>query len=469
MTRRLVASYVALTAVALALLAIPLGITFSHNERGRFLSEMEADADTMASLVAYPIDSGKPIPSQDIARYALSTNAHVVVVDEDGIALLDTNGPSHGRDYSTRPEIQQALRGQRVEGRRRSDTAGTTLLYAAVPTSAKGRVNGAVRITYPTSTLDGRVRRVWFQLALLCLGVLAVAALAGMALARSIVRPVRQLETATDRFASGDLTAQVDEEHGPPEMRQLAATFNRMARRHAQLLGAQQRFVADASHQLRTPLTALRLRLDNLDARVGDHDGGAVGAAVAEVNRMSRIIDGLLLLARDEADDRVKQPVDLAAAVRERADAWNDVAGDRGIVVRATASSPAWVEVVPGTVEQVVDNLVDNAITASPDESVIELRVGVRARTVTLQVLDRGPGMDAATRARAFDRFWRAPAAPAGGSGLGLAIVRQLAEAHGGEARLDPRPGGGLVAAVTLPLASGDRAGAGREPTFTSR
>lgn len=469
MTRRLVASYVAVTAVALALLAIPLGITFSHNERGHFLSEMEADADTMSSLVAYPIDSGKPIPSQDINRYALSTGAHVIVVDEHGIALLDTEGRNHGSDYSTRPEIRQALQGLRVEGRRRSDTAGTTLLYAAVPTTAKGRVNGAVRITYPTSVLDGRVHRVWFELGLLCLAVLAVAALVGLALARNFARPVRQLELATDRFASGDLTTQVDEEHGPPELRQLASTFNSMARRHARLLDAQQRFVADASHQLRTPLTALRLRLDNLDARVGEDDRGAVDAAAAEVTRMSRIIDGLLLLARDEADDRVKQPVDLAAAVRERAEAWNDVAGERGIVVRATAPTSAWVDVVPGTVEQLVDNLVDNAVTVSPEGGVIELRVDVHDRSAVLHVLDAGPGMDAAARARAFDRFWRAPGAPAGGSGLGLAIVRQLAEAHGGRARLDPRPSGGLDAVVVLPLVPGGRVGSGQTPTFTSR
>ena len=469
MTRRLVASYVALTAVALALLAIPLGITFSHNEHGRFLSEMEADADRMSSLVAYPIDAGKPVPTRDIERYALSTNAHVIVVDQRGIALLDTEGPNHGRDYSTRPEIQQALRGQRVEGRRRSETADATLLYAAVPTSAKGRVNGAVRITYPTSALDARVHRVWLELGLLCASVLAIAALVGIALARSFARPVRQLELATDRFASGDLTAQVDDEHGPPEMRQLAATFNSMARRHARLLGAQQRFVADASHQLRTPLTALRLRLDNLDARVGEDDRGAVDAAAAEVTRMSRIIDALLLLARDEADDRAKQRVDLAAVVRERAEAWNDVVADRGITVHADTPAPALVDVVPGTVEQLVDNLVDNAIAVSADGSSIELRVDVASRTAELHVLDTGPGMDAPTRARAFDRFWRAPGAPAGGSGLGLAIVRQLAEAHGGEARLDPRAGGGLDAVVVLPVVPGGRARTGQPATFTSR
>jgi signal transduction histidine kinase len=451
MTRRLVATYVVVTAFALALLAVPLGVTFANHERDRFLSEMEADADNMAALAAHPIDTNAEVPSVDILRYALRTGAHVIVVDRRGIALLDTAYPQPGRNYSTRPEIQQALEGHRLQGRRRSDTARTTLLYAAVPTSARGRVNGAVRITYPTRALDSRVRRVWGALVLLCLGVLAAAALVGFVLARGIVRPIRHLERAADRAAAGDLTVRVEDATGPPELRHLARTFNRMAERLAGLLDAQQRFVADASHQLRTPLTALRLRLENLDARVPTADRAAVAAATAEVTRMSRLTDGLLVLAREEADTGTPVPTDLARVVRERASGWEDVASEDGVHLDVDAPSAAWARSIPGATEQIVDNLVDNALAVSPRGTRVCLRVERAATEIALHVIDEGPGLDADERARAFDRFWRAPDAPPGGSGLGLAIVRQLAEASGGRARLDAAPGGGTDAVVVLP------------------
>jgi signal transduction histidine kinase len=323
-----------------------------------------------------------------------------------------------------------------------------------VPTSAKGRVNGAVRITYPSAALDTRVRRVWGALALLCLGVLAAAALVGFALARSIVRPVRRLEQATAQFAAGDLSVRVDDTAGAPELRHLAATFNRMAERLALLLHSQERFVADASHQLRTPLTALRLRLENLEARLPQEDQTDVEAASSEVARMSRLVDGLLLLAREDGDGHAREPVDVAEVARDRSAVWTDVASERDVALTVTAPASAWALTVPGAVEQLVDNLLDNALIATPVGAPIDIRVERTADTIRLHVMDRGPGMDAVSRARAFDRFWRAPGAESGGSGLGLPIVRQLAEASGGGARLDDREGGGVDAVVVLPAAT---------------
>jgi signal transduction histidine kinase len=312
-------------------------------------------------------------------------------------------------------------------------------------------VNGAVRVTFPTSTLDARVRRVWAQVALLCIAVLLAVAAVAYVLARSVTRPVRKLEDATDRFASGDHAVRVEADAGWPELRHLAQTFNRMADRLERLVAVQRRFVADASHQLRTPLTALRLRLENLDAYVAEHDRPAIAAAAAEVTRMSRLVDGLLLLARDDAADITAAPVDVAQVVQERANTWQDVADERGISIDVQSPPSAWALAIPGAVEQLVDNLVDNALAVSPAGARIELRVDATSATVALHVLDEGPGLDPDARVRAFDRFWRAPDAAPGGSGLGLAIVRQLADVSGGSAWLDPRVDGGLDAVVVLP------------------
>jgi signal transduction histidine kinase len=451
MIRRLVVTYLAITTFALALLAIPLGLTFAHREKDRLLFDVERDADTMTSIVDDPLESGRTVPTSDIMRYSKDTGGHVIVVNTRGIALADTEQPTKHLDYSTRPEIKAALQGERVTGTRHSDELDSNLVYAAVPVSTEGQVVGAVRITYGTGTLDARVRRMWTQLALLCLGVLIAAAIVGFALARSITRPIRRLQSATDQFASGDLSARVEADTGPPELRQLATTFNRMAGRLARLLDAQQRFVADASHQLRTPLTALRLRLENLASNVVDRDRAAVDAATAEVARMSRLIDGLLLLARDDATGADITPVDVAAVAGDRVDTWQDVVAEKNVALVAELPRAAWARAAPGAVEQLVDNLVDNALAVSPPGSRITVRVATTKEGIELHVVDEGPGLDAASRERAFDRFWRGPDAAPTGSGLGLAIVRRLAEASRGTTRLEPSAAGGLDAIVVLP------------------
>jgi signal transduction histidine kinase len=455
-TRRLLLSYLAVTAIALAFLAVPLGVTIGHREKERLLYNIERDADAMAAVAGGPVGDPHNVSRLEIIQYAARTGSHVVVVDARGRARLDTDRPDDpGRDYSTnRPEIQAALHGRRVEGTRSSETLRTTLVYAAVPVTENGRVSGAVRITYPTATLDRRVHKTWFQLALLCAGVLFVAAAVGFVLARSLTRPLRDLERAADELAEGDLDARVSTDSGPPDLRRLAETFNRMADRLAGLVEAQQSFVADASHQLRTPLTALRLRLENLEASAVPSDRASLDAASEEVARMGRLVDGLLMLARGAGDRDARIGFDAIPVVRGRVEMWAEVSGERDVQVVFEGPDSVAVSAIAGAVEQLVDNLVDNALAVSPRDSTIVVRVEpAAAGRVELHVLDNGPGLDSEERQHAFDRFWRGERAAPGGSGLGLAIVRQLAIACGGSARLDERAGGGTDAVVTLAAA----------------
>jgi signal transduction histidine kinase len=456
MIRRLVVTYLAVTLFGLALLAIPLGLTFAHREKDRLLFSAQGDADTMSALVEDSLEAGTAVPAPEIVRYAQQNGAHVTVVNGRGIALADTDQITKHIDYSQDPEINAALKGKLTTGTRYSAPLRTNVVYAAVPVTNDGRVIGAVRITYGTATIDGRVRRMWEQVVLLCLGVLVVVAAVGFVLARSVTRPIRRLQDATDRFATGDLSArvEVDADAAPPELRHLASTFNRMADRLARVLEAQQRFVADASHQLRTPLTALRLRLENLVSDVDVQDRTALDAAGAEVSRMSRLIDGLLLLARDDASGSETEVVDVAAVARDRVEIWQDAVAEKNVTLVAEGPAAAPARAIPGAVEQLVDNLVDNALAVSPTGGRIVVRVEATAKGVALHVVDQGPGLDAAGRERAFDRFWRGPDSAPGGSGLGLAIVRRLAETSRGTAALEPNPTGGLDAVVVLPAAA---------------
>jgi nitrogen fixation/metabolism regulation signal transduction histidine kinase len=259
MTRRLLLSYLSITAFVLLIIELPLGITFARAEHDRLVAAVERDATVLATVVEDALEAGATSGLDPVAAgYQDRTGGRVVVVDRAGVTVADSDPPAPGRrDLSTRPEITAALRGEHATGSRSSATLGSAFLYVAVPVASQGRVYGAVRITYPTSTVDARVRRVWVALAGVAAVVLSVVVLVGFALARSTTRPMQALEQATTAVAHGDLEARAPTPQGPPEVRRLAGAFNDMAARLGRLLDAQRAFVADASHQLRTPLTAL--------------------------------------------------------------------------------------------------------------------------------------------------------------------------------------------------------------------
>jgi signal transduction histidine kinase len=452
LARRLLATYLTITAFVLAAVVIPLGRTFDDREQDHLLFDIERDAQAVASLSEDALEAGEAPPiGATLADYA-DTGGRIVVVDSRGISVADSDRPgAEPRDFSTRPEFAAALDGERTSGTRASETLANELMYVALPVASGGVVHGAVRVSYPTSTLDARVMSMWLRLGLLSLVVLVAVTAVGVVLARSVTRPVRRLRRAATGLAGGDLAVRVQLDGGAPELRDLADTFNATAERLAQLVESQRRFVADASHQLRTPLTALRLRLETLAPAVAPAARPKLDAAVAETERLARLVQSLLVLARTDADP-VRVDVDLAAIVAERAESWGPAAQDGDVtLIPDSPVPPTRVRAVPGALEQILDNLVSNALDVAPPGTTVTLHVARAAHRVELHVIDQGPGMSAETREQAFERFWRPPRATGQGFGLGLAIVRQLAIACGGGVRLDPGPAGrGTDAVVQL-------------------
>jgi signal transduction histidine kinase len=473
-TRRLLASYLLLTVAVLVVLVIPLGLSFAEREEQDLVEGLQIDAFALASFAEDTLEHSpeggaseaaleeEPDVTEDdvssaASAYTERTGARVVIIDTEGRAIADSQPPAEGERYfDTREEFVTALEGQVAAGSRESETLGGRLVYAAVPVASGGVVRGAVRLTYPADELDARVRDNWYRLGAIAVVSLLAATGVGIVLARSVTRPVRELQQAATELGRGNLAVRADASEGPREVRALARDFNDMADRLEELVGAQEAFVADASHQLRSPLTALRLRLENLEVTVDEPDRAEVEAAGREVARMSRLVDGLLALARADraAGSASAETVLLGSLLAERADVWRPLAEERSVVITVAGEGAATIS--PDRLAQVLDNLVANALEVAPAGSRLALSVEPRGDVVDVHVVDAGPGLGDEERTRAFDRFWRAgrDGGTLGGSGLGLAIVQKLVRIDGGTVELRQAPTGGIDAVVTYPLAA---------------
>lgn len=467
MSRRLILAFLAVAVLTLAMLELPLGFTFASKQEQAFLSAIERDASALADQIeeGFEGSTGSHSLQRTAAQFAAETGGRAVIVNDTGICVADsTEDP--GESYANRPEIQAALAGRIASGRRASDTAGTDLLVVAVPMHHEGSVIGAVRVTYPRSELDQAVRNNWLRLFVLSILVLCSVSFFGWMIAKWATRPIRAVEHTASALAKGQLSSRAPTASGPPEVRSLASVFNAMAEQNQRLIDSQRRLVADASHQLRTPLTALSLRLEALGDAI-DNTGTDPAAAAsdatrniagaeAEVARLTVLVDGLLRLSRAEAPaSRVATA--LSPIVLGREAIWGPVADQSGIELHVDVPAEIRVYSTPGSVEQILDNLISNAVTyAGPGTHITVSAVVESADTaeqtdwVALRVIDDGPGLDDEQKKLALTRFWRAPESAPGGTGLGLAIVSTLAQAMDGTVQLVDTKGGGLTAEVRL-------------------
>jgi signal transduction histidine kinase len=467
LTRRLLLGYLSLTAFVLVVLEIPLGITFARFERSSLRAGVRRDAAALALSSEETLQTGQgPSLQRLVEQYLARTGGRAVIVDVDGDVRADADPLRSGpRNFLSRPEIKAALENREVVGHRYSESLKTSLLYVATPVTSGGVVRGAVRVTYPESFVHARVLRGWVVLGLVGLTVLVFVLLLSVQLARSVTRPVRELELAAGRLGEGELDTRVDLPDAPPELQVLARSFNDTASKLQRLVDQQRRFAADASHQLRTPLAALRLRLENVEAEVSGLDVlEDIEGAISEVHRLARLVDGLLALARSEQQALPRVAVNLSAIVAASAARWGPLIEERSVSLVTSAVDGLWVIATAGHLEQVIDNLVANAVEVAPSGSSVRVAASRVGGAVELHVIDEGPGMTAEQRAQAFDRFWRSSEARSklGGSGLGLSIVQQLVLNDGGSVELREGPTGGIDACVTLRVASASASGPSR-------
>ena len=444
------------------LVTIAFAVPLALNIRDRAGEEVREGARTQIGVLA--AGASEPVAARSVrdlrvlARAAArAAGGRVVIVDRRGGVLADSEDAARrGSDYATpqRPELQAALRGDRVQTERASDTLAEEILASAEPVYSGGRVVGAVRLTQSISAVNERVNRTMLGILAVGIAVLLVALVVAFLLARGIALPIARLEDVAQRVAAGDLEARAPV-HGSSEQRSLAASFNAMTERLGRTVRAQKEFAADASHQLRTPLTGLRLRLE--EARAAQDRAALereLDAGLREVDRIAQTVDELLVLSRTGERDTPGEVLDVAETVQAAGRRWEPTAAAHGLELHVDASEatePVWC--ARADLDRALDAVIENAILYGGGGRAVT----IRAQGSAIEVLDEGAGLAPGEEQALFARFQRgsAGASAPNGTGLGLAIARELMRTWNGDAQLSNRAGGGARATLTLPPFTG--------------
>ena len=456
MRGRLLSILLVLMGLVVLSLGVPLGRSLSDRHQQDMFLDRLGDTARFASLAGQ--SGGRDdldLLRQDLERYGEVYGSAAAVLDRGGGTLMSSGGriPLHDPDVARRVETAEA--GRRSEAPAFTWPWDDRPLVVAEPVYRAGDVVGVAVTSSPTDRMRAAVLRGWGAIAAVSLVGLALFALAASWLAEWVLRPVQRLDVAAHTIATGDLAARVTADTGPPELRRLAGAFNEMADGITAALDQQRAFVANASHQLRNPLGALLLRVEQA-AMEAPSVAAELAEAQEEGRRLTRVLDDLLAVARLESAQAAPHRVDAVALLADRVRSWRVVADKRGIDLVLDGTVGAWVFADPTALGSCLDAILDNALKFSGEGTTV--RVGVRAvpgrPLVDLAVADEGPGLSGEELAHVGERFWRGAAHQnVPGSGLGLSIVRTLMHPYGGRLHVEPNVPRGLVVAVRLPAA----------------
>jgi signal transduction histidine kinase len=447
--RRIIFAVLALIIVALSAVAVPLGVVTSGQDRRDYTDEALSSASTLANVAEERLDDGIRGPALDREVRQLARAGDLVSVFDAANRRVTgtdarppvTTGQLNQAVSATSPPVYQA------DGR-------ITVIMPVLKDAGAGKV-GTVVLARPAGPIDARVARLWAQIAAVCAAALLAALLVAIGLARWVSRPLRYLEAAARQLGDGDLGTRSPSSAGPAEVRGLAGSFNQMAARLESLVDGHRAMMADVSHQLRTPLAALRLRLELLAEDSDDTAAAELAGAQDEIARLSRLVNGLLAVAKAENTSTSHVAAQVDDIIRARITAWRPAADERDITLQADLERVT-ARAGDGQLEQILDNLIANALDAARPGGTVSLASSASRDCVRIVVSDDGPGMSPAQQRLAFRRF---ATSDGGGTGLGLAIVHRLAVSNGGSATLSDTPGGGLTVTIEVPAPARDRAG----------
>ncbi|GAC1320384.1 MAG: HAMP domain-containing sensor histidine kinase [Thermoleophilaceae bacterium] len=428
MKRRLVLAVAGVAASAVALFALPLGIILQRTYRDEELLRLQRD--TVAATRGVDLSAGTG------DRLELPRSADILAVYAGSGTLL----AGHGPPLADAP-VRSALSARRPAG---ATVAGR--LVVAVPVLSGERIAGAVRAQRGQGGVDRRTDRAWLALAALAAALVALAVVAALALGRQLVRPLEKLAAAARRVGDGDFATRAEVTH-IREIDDVADALNRSSHRIDELVNRERAFSADASHQLRTPLAALRLELEAL-ALTSYPPSEELSAALAQVDRLESTVETLLAVAR--GTPREAQRTDLRALVAALEVRWHGTLAAEGRPLRVRVETgPSIAAMSPVLLEEIAEVLMQNA--REHGAGAVTITVRRLGAALALEVADRGPGFGADPES-AFAR------GSGSGHGIGLALARSLAHAEGARLQITRPEPGPTVSVLIQPASEADLA-----------
>ncbi|MDH3346111.1 MAG: ATP-binding protein [Kiritimatiellaceae bacterium] len=460
----LLPSYWVLTVAAIIVVAL---YAF-HSISNLYFKTLETDIQTRALLLANQAES---LVHQEDAkgidelckRLGQSANTRFTIIFPDGKVWGDSNkDPSVMEYHGDRPEIQQALGGVRGMHRRYSQTLNQEMMYIAAPLKDDNQaVLCAVRASLPMTAIKGELNRMTIRVitATILTGVLAMfTCIIGV---RRITSPLRGMSFAARQFAEGDFNHRIPAQQSI-ELDELAESLNTMSIQLNHLETVRADFVANVSHELKTPITSIKGFVETLLSDDWNHDPDTLHFLEIinqQSGRMNAIIDDLLTLSRLEQKEEIvlKQPCGLADVLDNARTLCQLQAGKKNIAITVDCPADLLPTINAPLLEQAIVNLIINAVKYSEPEKTIQVLAERQTEQVMIQIKDEGFGIENKHLHRLFERFYRVDTARSrnlGGTGLGLSIVNHIVQAHNGEIRVESTLGCGSTFRIFLPDAS---------------
>jgi signal transduction histidine kinase len=448
---------ISITSIGAALSVVPA-------LKDHFLMERQIALLTQGSVIANAVrdelvGDGQGVPYLT-RTFAQRLNSRVLVLNPQGVVLVDAFGELEGTSLR-QEEILASLQGQTISFEQRSP-AGEPALYVLVPISRVERLDdgqrdiiGVVFISNSLAeiydTLDSLRRRL--LIGALTTGLLAAAA--GLYVSLNITSPLSQLTEGVKKIAGGSLGSQVSVK-GDRETYELARAFNQMSSRMAAVEEARRRFISDASHEMRTPLAAMKALIEPIvvDPQVEvDTVREFLSDVDKEVDRLARLVEDLLQLVQlDSKPDLNLEEMDLSDLINRVCVSIRPLADSRGVAIKGDLQ-PVVLAIDESKLYRAILNLLDNAVKFA--RSSVSITLSLAPRQVSIHIADDGPGIPEESLGRLFERFYRVDKArvrSTGGGGLGLPIAAEIVELHGGSISVDSTLGEGAVFRVDLPL-----------------
>jgi signal transduction histidine kinase len=437
---RLLVVLLVFSTTAVAAFAWPLLVVTAAQRTQQLTIARTADLDRFAVLAQQTVATGDASQLiSEVNRYTSLYGEAVAVANAQRRAVVESGG-IHIDDADVAQLVDGALRNEPAPAVPEVQPWSTEEVLLARPVGTGTRVAGAVVLRASVHAAANDVAKGWLVILAGALAAGAGCVLLVLVVSRWVLRPMAELARGMRAMTAGERRAHVTGRAGPRELRALAESFNRMSDAVSDAAEQQRRLISDASHQLRNPMAALRLRVDTLAARITPEGESSYRSAVSEVDRLESLLDGLLAMASAEntatrlaADGHSESCVAAAVAV-ERIDVWSPVAAEAGItLVTGDVDDGLVVRCSESDLGQVLDVALDNAIKYAGRGA----EVTVSCTDNGIVIADNGPGLRPEELTMATERFWRSSRqTEARGTGLGLPIAQALVTARGGRLTL---------------------------------